>query len=302
MKRPVLGLLLCSLVTGPAWAQEAPTVDPLTGAVTTPAEPAEEPAEAGPDLSAVNKKILAQDFAAADELLAAIEKEFPDDVSVTVMRGEVLLALGDAETALPYLTRAAEAEPERPRLQFQLGSALLSTGDTAGALAAFAAEAVNNEDPEVKALAHLNRALILQRERKWDDAAADLEAVLAIDPTRQEVYGDLASLYLRTGNVDDASRVLDAGFDAGFQSAAHYYSLGARIFRNKDYERAIAAFRRALELDPKHAKSERSLGAALDKLGRGDEAVVHFKRYLELDPTAADASKIREQIAGNSGS
>ena len=91
-------------------------------------------------------------------------------------------------------------------------------------------------------------------------------------------------------------------FDAGFQSAAHFYSLGARIFRNEEFERSIPIFQRALEVDPGHAKSERSMGAALEKLGRSEEAVAHFKKYLELDPTAADADKIREMIAGSSGS
>jgi len=257
---------------------------------------------AAPDLSVVNKRILAAEYEKAEALLAEIQREFPDDLDVAMTRGEVLLALGRAENALAHLEKVAAAEPERPRLQFQIASARLAGGDTEGALAAFALEVENGEDPEAVVLAHLNRAMLLQRDRRWDAAAADLEGVLELQPNRQEVYGDLASLYLGTGRLDDAERVLDRGFEAGFQSAAHFYGLGARIFKDEEYERAIGVFERVLELDPQHARAERSLGAALEKLGRADEARVHFKRYLELDPTAADAAKIRELVAEGGGS
>lgn len=275
-------------------AQDSTPVIPPTEAEAAAEAEAQQPE--GPDLSDVNKRILAAEYDKADELLVEIQEEFPESLDVAMTRGEVLLALGKAEEALPQLEKVAAAEPDRSRLQFQIASARLAAGDTDGALEAFAAEVANGKDAQATVLAHLNRAMLLQRSRKWDEAAADLEGVLALEPTRQEVYGDLASLYLRSGRLDDAQRVLDTGFEAGFQSAAHFYSLGARIFKAEEYERAVAVFQRALELDPKHARSERSLGAALDKLGRKDEAKVHFKRYLELNPTAADAAKIRDMV------
>ena len=82
----------------------------------------------------------------------------------------------------------------------------------------------------------------------------------------------------------------------------HYHSLGARYYKDEDYEAAIQVFRRALDIDPKLASAERSLAAALDQLGRRDEATAHLRRYLELAPDAPDAPRVRDRLAESSGS
>ncbi len=93
-----------------------------------------------------------------------------------------------------------------------------------------------------------------------------------------------------------AGETLAAGLEAGFRSAQHHYSLGARLFRDKEYEPAVAAFTHALAIEPELANAERSLAASLEQLGRDEEAIAHLERYLELAPTARDAEAIREQL------
>ena len=289
-----LFLLLAALFApgSPARAQVEPAVR------QDPAAPAEEPGAGlpGADLSEAVERIRTGAYEEAQDLLAAMQSEYPDDAALLLMRGEVLLALGRAEEALEVLRHGAEVGPERPRMNFQLGTALASTGQREAALEAFAREIEFNEDPEVRVLSWLNRSLLLQQERRWGLAAEELEAVLGLQPERSNVYGDLASLYIQAGNAEAAVDALERGEAAGFSSAEHYYSLGARLYKSEMFEQAAIMLAEALRIDPGLAPAERSLAASLERLGREGEALEHLRRYLELHPDAPDAAVVAEKL------
>ena len=50
------------------------------------------------------------------------------------------------------------------------------------------------------------------------------------------------------------------------------------------YEEAIAAYQRAIELDPKYAYPHTGLGNVYRTLGRYEEAIAAYKRAIEFDP------------------
>ncbi len=145
-------------------------------------------------------------------------------------------------------------------------------------------------------MARLNRSLLLEQQQNWSGSAAELQAALELEPGRLEAYGDVASLYLRAGELDAAASSLEQGLERGFRSANHQYILGARYYEKKAYEAAIRALLQALEIDPGLAEAERSLAGALDQVGREAEALEHLRRYLELEPEARDAQRERDRI------
>jgi tetratricopeptide (TPR) repeat protein len=305
----ILGICLATLVAAPFAAQEpdpaegtgaAEETDPAGAAGPTPPG---EAATASPraDLSEASALIRESSYAEAEEVLTLLQVDFPDDPALLLMRGEILLALGRAGEALEPLRRSAEIDPERPRVHFQLATAFSATGDPQAAITAFGTEFEHNEDSEIRALALLNRSMLLQQQKKWTDAGGELERLLELQPERTQVYGDLATVYVEAGRLGDAAAALDRGATAGFQSSAHYYSLGARLYRDEDYEESVRMLQKALEIEPRMARAERSLGAALERLDRIDEAVEHLSRYLELAPDAPDAERVAEQIRAARG-
>jgi tetratricopeptide (TPR) repeat protein len=281
-------------------AQDAPPPSPPPAVVEDPV--AEQP-PAGPDLSAATERIRAGAYEEAEGILAGLRAEFPDDPALLLMHGEVLLALGRVEDASSALERCVELDPQRPRAHFQLATALASSGQVDRALDEFAREIETDPEPAVKILAHLNRSMLLQQKKRWQDAGGELEAVLQLDPGRTEVYGDLATLYIQAGETDAAVGALERGKEAGFASAPHYYSLGARLYNSKMYDDAVTMLNEALVADPTMAEAERSLAAALEQLGRESEALEHLRRYLELSPDAPDADAVSDRIraAENAG-
>ena len=296
---PLVLPVILTLLAHPANAQEtAPPPPDAATAETAPAvaEAVEEQAPTTADLSEAAEKIRAGAYAEAETILSALQPEFPDDPALLLMRGEVLLAVGRPADAAGVLQHGIDVDPERPRMHFQLGTALASTGEGDRALEQFAGEISVNPDPTVQVLAHLNRSMLFQQSRNWVEAAGELEAVLALEPVRSEVFGDLASLYIQAGETGKAMDALDRGKAAGFDSAPHYYSLGARLYNSERYEDAATVLGEALRVDPNLAEAERSLAAALEKLDRNAEAAEHLRRYLELRPDAPDAAAVTERI------
>jgi tetratricopeptide (TPR) repeat protein len=300
--RAAVVLVLTLTMIGPPSSHgqgEGPLIDPLTG---QPMVTEEDAAPAGPDLSEANALIREGKYDDAATLLRGLKEEFPESAAVHLLLGEVLLALGQPALALPELQRAAEAGPDLERVQFQIGSACAALGKDDEALEAFGLELERTEDVEIEVLSRLNRSLLYEKKRMWGEAAAELDSALADQPDRVDLYGDLAALLIQAGKLEDAETALARGSEAGFRSAAHWYSLGARYYNQRAYEGAVRAFAEALEIDASLARAERSLAASLEKLGRSEESAEHLRRYLELRPDDPERDKILRQIEAATGS
>src|SRR5262249_30527066 len=66
-----------------------------------------------------------------------------------------------------------------------------------------------------------------------------------------------------------------------------YNSLGNALQARRRHAEAEAAYRQALELDPKHVHAYNGLGNALRGLRRDDEAIAAYHKAIELDPKYA---------------
>lgn len=233
---------------------------------------------------------------AADRLAAVISPETEEDAGRLAFFGEVLVAAGRMEQAVPVLERALELDDERPRLNFQLATALGRLGRTDDALDAYAEELAISEDDSVRYMAHANRAVLLSGSDRFVQAAGEWEAALAIRPYSGDLYGELARCYLGAERPKEALAGLERGEEHGFRSAQLYFNAGAGLYNLKAYTEAERAFRRAVEIDPAMAAGHRGLGSSLIQLERHQEAVGPLERYLELEPEAADAGRIQQEI------
>ena len=65
--------------------------------------------------------------------------------------------------------------------------------------------------------------------------------------------------------------------------------LGSVLNDNSQWDEAIAALSKAVELDPKNADAQNNLGWALGEKGRYDEAIPILQKAIELDPKHANA-------------
>jgi tetratricopeptide (TPR) repeat protein len=74
---------------------------------------------------------------------------------------------------------------------------------------------------------------------------------------------------------------------------------GNRLREQGQYQEAIAAFDKAIELDPKHSTPYNNKGSVLNKLGKYEEAIAAYDKAIELDPKNAFAYNNKGVVLGN---
>jgi len=68
-----------------------------------------------------------------------------------------------------------------------------------------------------------------------------------------------------------------------------WYARGLRAYRREQYDRALAAWHRALEIVPWHPSAHYNIGVVYAKAGRLDDAIAEYEQAVELNPRLAKA-------------
>jgi tetratricopeptide (TPR) repeat protein len=131
------------------------------------------------------------------------------------------------------------------------------------------------------------------------------ELIRAINALAKEKGPDIDEALETLGNGDTTKakaifrRITEEQAPEIREAAAAYRHLGAIAFLDNT-EEAIAAYSRAVELDPKNMEGQVQLGLLLRRVGRLDDAITAFRNVMEI----ADAGNHREWLGcglGNLG-
>jgi tetratricopeptide (TPR) repeat protein len=152
---------------------------------------------------------------------------------------------------------------------------------------------LNPGDPEPQVW--LGETLIHAKRAGSDDAfrkAADLaQAALKDTP------GDARSLYFlgvaqqRLKQYDKAVETLGMALNAGSDNATTLYQIGATLAFQQKWGEAVAQLTAAIERNSGLAYAYYYRGLAQDKLGKKDQLVLDMERFLKLAPQSPDADK-----------
>jgi tetratricopeptide (TPR) repeat protein len=83
--------------------------------------------------------------------------------------------------------------------------------------------------------------------------------------------------------------VIKAGHESAQNLAKAFNNRGNAYLGLRDYERAIADYGRAIEIDPQHAPAFYGRGNAYQRKGRYDRAIKDYDRAIEIVPSNAAA-------------
>jgi tetratricopeptide (TPR) repeat protein len=114
-------------------------------------------------------------------------------------------------------------------------------------------------------------------------AEDEFKTAQAIEPDSEEVVLNLARLYAESGDIAHAVKVIEA-VPVSDRSPKMEVALGAAYDQLKQPKDAIAAYRRAADMDPADAHTLDALGHALLGNNQLDEALKQFKLMAQADP------------------
>jgi len=137
---------------------------------------------------------------------------------------------------------------------------------------------------------HLYRGLIYSQTKRMDKAALEFRAALALDSQYEEAWKELCYMYIIAKDKDKASRVVEE-YNAAFPNSAPGWRFRGYVLnmRNK-HEEAIAALKKATDIDSTDYFSWFEIGGILEKQKRIDEAAVAFRHVLRIHPGDAQAA------------
>ncbi|MGD0858656.1 MAG: tetratricopeptide repeat protein [Terracidiphilus sp.] len=118
-------------------------------------------------------------------------------------------------------------------------------------------------------------------------AEEEFKTAQALEPDSEEVVLNLVRLYGESGDLAHAAQVIEAVPTAD-RSPKMEFALGAAYEQLKQPKEAIAAYKRAAEMDPEDARTLDALGQALLKEDQLDEALKQYEELAKADPEDAE--------------
>jgi tetratricopeptide (TPR) repeat protein/serine/threonine protein kinase len=240
--------------------------------------------------SLLNQKQLAE---AATHFRRAIELD-PKHALAHNNLGNALAQQGKLDEAIVHCKKAIALDPKYANAHITLGFALGKRGDIDEACAVYRqAIRLKKKNKEEDAQAHGGLGILLcDHKHDYVGAIREFRKAVALDPRNAGWHANLGYALANHGDVDAAIAEYQTAIALGFKSARTYGRLGALLCdKKRDYPGAIAAFRKALDLDAKDADTHRNLGLALKHQGKAAEALAAFRQAVRYAPRYAAAHR-----------
>ena len=183
----------------------------------------------------------------------------PENFKANLALATTYLQMNEARNAITFAEKAVELDPGNGSARVNLGAAYEKVGRDRDAIDQYLAarELVEDTPPLM-----LNLINVLAREKRYQEAANTAENLVKVSP-----------------------------------SANAYERLGWCYFRLSDFNKSMAAYKEAVEIDPKHWQSWLNLGivSLFDKhdVKTAEEA---FAKVQELNPAFQGLPQIQQEL------
>jgi tetratricopeptide (TPR) repeat protein len=197
---------------------------------------------------------------------------------------------GNRDVALAEAKKVAAEMPTSPEIQMLIGEMAIRKGDYAEALA-YLERAMKGLPGNADGWALLGRAYHFNR--RFDEAADAYKKAVSLTPLNVGFRTTLGLILGQAGELEEGLAELQKVTSTpGYKDAAGWVNLGW-IYRNMNRaDESIAAYRKALELDPKQEQAALGLGWAYQYTKNYDQAITAYNQAIQIDPkeAAADAN------------
>jgi len=240
----------------------------------------------------------------SNRVYSAIVKESSDVAEAYYGLGRIDAARGNLAPAAESLRKACELFPTYGAAHYALAQVDGKLGKSEESQEHLKVFAKNKtivppvDDPlrdelrrlDMGAPSHLERGVQLEQVGRVEDAIAETEKALQLDPTLVRAHVNLIILYGRNGNPDKAEEHYRTAVKLNpRQFPDAYYNHGVLLLQQGKLDETEKAFRRALEIDPSYAAAHNNLGYVFELQGKISEAVAEYSKAVEEQPNFRQA-------------
>ena len=232
------------------------------------------------------------------KLYHRIVKDRPESASAWAGLGRISWEAGEVSEAVENYQEAVDRFPRYGAAHYALGQAHRSLGnleETREHLSQFQRHSAQEppvEDPLLDAVQalesrtghFLREGFVLREKRKYKEAATAFEEVLKLEPSHAIAHANLVSLYIPLRNPAKVEYHYRSAIAADPGLYKTHYNFGTYLGWRGRTEDAIAALRKAVEINPFHADSHSNLGHLLAQLGKSVEAEKHMRLAIRHQP------------------
>ena len=146
----------------------------------------------------------------------------------------------------------------------------------------FAESSQNKQDAEF--LQHLAQAADLMRNKRYTDAARELNRALALGPNNADVGFVMGELLRRQEQFMAAASVYREVLSKDPEFSEAHTKLAYTLYRVGDEEQAITEAKSALRRTPQNAEAHKNMGLAFEATRKYDAAVSEYHEALRIKP------------------
>lgn len=253
------------------------------------------PSEAEMEASA--KTLLASNDVkgAIIELKSAVQ-QYPRSGEARYLLGSALLSGGDPAGALIELQKARDLGADRDQLMPTLARAMLSNGQAKNVIDLFADTALKDRHATAELKTQVAWAYYrLGMADRWEPAVA---AALQLDPKNEGARLQKALMLARDSRFDDALGLTNAVLADNPKQLDGWTLKGALLWGGKsDPDGASAAFRQALAIDPRFMPAQNALLTLLQQRGMLAAFRAQVGQLKKVLPNAFDTRFYDTQLA-----
>lgn len=255
------------------------------------------------------------DLVGADSAFTRVEKLAPDcaeDVKSWRQRawlplmspGTEFFRTGQNDSALVLFREAAMISPSMPQSHYNAGVLFANLGMTDSAIvylkkAKEVAAKNAREFGKDRNAATFNLAAMLQRADRHQEAAEELKAYVAWDPSDVDAKRALAQSLRVIGQAEEAAAIdrelLAAAEASGTLTAGDIMGMGIAFFNDQKYAEAAEAFGRVLEKEPANRDALFNMANAYYALQDVPNLITAAQRLIAAEPLSEDSWKLLSQ-------
>jgi tetratricopeptide (TPR) repeat protein len=145
---------------------------------------------------------------------------------------------------------------------------------------------------------YYNLALVQAQKKDTAGAEASYLKALEVKPDYAEALNGLNTLYLSTGQAAKANEMAAKAAAANPNDAKAQFQVGYVAFNSGKYDEAAEAFKKAEALDPAYPETYYFLGTIALSQNKLEECVSRFDKYLAVAaPTAPNVATAQQLLA-----